>query len=180
MAECKGLFERIYTGEKPDQVTFRNIDPVNPVFAVLAYQQAAKGHTLITTTECTPSLDTLSDRSTRNIAIVNKAVGIWLMAAFEPKYVGGLEAGVEVPHAHKHRVPAFEPNTREWLNVMGAPDPKPFPEMSEGEKSDVFARATFHPEYAAVVQTGITNGVMPDSGLLETMAWDLRIPYDRD
>jgi diadenosine tetraphosphate (Ap4A) HIT family hydrolase len=180
MAECNRLFERIYTGEKPDKITFRSPDPLNPVYAVLAYQQAAPGHTLITTTECTPRLDMLSERSTRNIAIVNKAVGIWLQAALEPVYVGGLEAGVEVPHAHKHRIPAYGPDTRDWGSVMFAQDPKPFPVMSADELTEVYARSTFAEEYAAVVQNGITSGIMPDSGLLETMAYDLRIPISQD
>lgn len=180
MKECNRIFERIYTGEKPDQITFRSDSPSNPVMAVLAYQQATPGHTLITTTECTPRVDMLSARSSRNMTIVSKAAGIWLQAALEPDYVGALVAGVEVPHAHVHRIPSYQPNTRQWLQVLGAEDPKPFPVMSDAQKAEVFARATFHPEYAAAVQSGINSEIEPDPRLLEEMAWDLRIPYSQD
>ena len=174
MSECKRVFERIYTGEIPDAVTFKSTYSEHPVFAVLALKQATRGHTVVTSTECVQNLDLVSHARRRDIDIVSRATGIWLQAAFDPSYVGTLVAGVEVPHAHAHRIPSFA--SRDWLKVMGADDPKPFPEMSADEKAEVFARAKFAADYAAVVEEALINseeGLIP---VFTEMAYDLRLP----
>jgi histidine triad (HIT) family protein len=172
MDKCNRIFERIYTGEIPDQVTFKSTDPEHPVFAVLALKQATRGHTIITSTECTPSLDLVSPKTHNNISLVSRATGLWLQAAFEPGYVGALVAGVSVPHAHVHRIPRYE--GRDWLHVLGAADPQPFVRMSNDEQAEVYARATFATEYAAAVQRGLTTGQEVQPAEMLEMAYDLR------
>lgn len=168
---CNRIFERIYTGEIVDQVTFKSDD--HGVFAVLALKQATRGHTLIVPTECVPRVDYVSPESRRIVGIVERAAGLWLQAAFEPRYVGELTAGVEVPHAHRHRIPCYE--GRDWLEVMGHADPKPFVGMSKNEAEEVYLRATFHPEFAAVVEAELGGDEFSFSEL-EAMAYDLAIP----
>jgi diadenosine tetraphosphate (Ap4A) HIT family hydrolase len=181
MKPCNKVFERIYSGQIEDNVTFRSTNPDAEVYTVLALQQATPGHTLVTSTECVPSMDELSPRMLKQFGIVSRATGIWLGAAFEPKYVAAVDAGVEVPHAHRHRIPAYEPNTRRYLEIMGAPDPKPFPEMSTDQVTEIYARATLHDEYARVVQASVDAGEeLTAYTQLEEMAYDLRVPISRE
>lgn len=169
---CNQIFEKIYSGEKQDQITYRSD---LGVMVVLAYRQATEGHSLIVPTEeCQPTMALLSPDTARKVTALRAATKLWLTAAFDPEYVGGLDAGKEVRHAHAHEIPCY--GDRDWVRVMGAPDPQPFAEMSADRAAEVYETATFHPAYAAALD-GILSEEAPVSGLtLQEMAYDLATP----
>jgi diadenosine tetraphosphate (Ap4A) HIT family hydrolase len=171
---CNQLFERIFSGEKPDQVTFRSIG--HNVFTVLAYPQATAGHTLIVPKECYPRTDHMPQQLAQKVDFVARATGIWLQAAFEPGYVGELVAGNQVAHAHVHRAPCYE--GQDWLKVLASPSEKLHPVISKDQQAEVFGRATLPFEYGMAIELGLSNlhATGPGAavtGELRTMANDL-------
>jgi diadenosine tetraphosphate (Ap4A) HIT family hydrolase len=172
---CNQLYERIFSGEKPDQVTFRSLG--HDIFTVLAYPQATAGHTLVVPNKCYPRVDQLPHPLAQKIDFVARATGIWLQTAFKPDYVAEMIAGKQVAHAHVHRVPCYE--GQDWLKVMAHPADNLHPVMSLDQKEEIFNRATLPIEYGMAIELGLGNmdgtntAKVPSVDTFWTMAHDL-------
>lgn len=95
------IFTRIIKGELPGRFVWRDDKAV--AFMEIAPMKA--GHTLVVPIqEIDHWLDLDSDLATHLFAVAH-AIGRAQMAAFSPKRVGLLIAGLEVPHCHLHVVP---------------------------------------------------------------------------
>ena len=92
------LFTRIIDGEIPGRFVWKDDDAV----AFLTIAPITRGHTLVVPrAEIDHWLD-LPPELASHLTVVAQAVGQAQMAAFAPKRVGLIVAGLEVPHCHLH------------------------------------------------------------------------------
>jgi histidine triad (HIT) family protein len=94
------IFTRIIDGEIPGRFVWR--DP--EVVAFLTIEPMAPGHTLVVPRAEIDHWVDLSDQLRARVFEVAHVVGRAIQDAFEPRRVGMLIAGDEVPHAHVHLV----------------------------------------------------------------------------
>ena len=95
------LFTRIIDGEIPGRFVWSDDRCV--VFLTIA--PIARGHALVVPrTEVDHWVD-LDDEDAARLMVVAKAIGQAQMAAFAPRRIGMIIAGLEVPHTHLHVIP---------------------------------------------------------------------------
>lgn len=95
------LFTQIIDGDIPGRFVWRDDRCV--AFSTIA--PIAPGHTLVVPrAEVDHWLD-LDDATAAHLLVVAKAIGRAQMTAFEPRRVGLIIAGLEVPHTHLHVIP---------------------------------------------------------------------------
>jgi histidine triad (HIT) family protein len=98
-------FTRIIEGEvpacflwrDPSCVAFLNITPLTP------------GHTLVVPKEEIAHWIDLGPNLAAHLMSVSQAIGKAIQESFEPEKVGLAIAGLEIPHAHIHVLPIYEP-----------------------------------------------------------------------
>src|SRR5581483_2086076 len=161
-------------GRYADPKTFDAV-PQYGLYATLAKDLAALGHTLVVPVDCVPKVDLIIGEPERRLNIVNRATKLWLEAAFGVPRVHTAVAGEEVPHAHVHHLPPDPNDPRRHWRILGAPDPKPFLTVSPDQRAELNQRATFDPEYAAMVLGQLAGGEIHVPTMVE-MAHDLRVP----
>lgn len=95
------LFTRIIEGELPGRFVWRD----DVCVAFLSIAPIRTGHTLVVPiAEVDHWLD-LDAATAAHLMTVSQTVGNAQMAAFAPKRVGLIIAGLEVPHCHVHVIP---------------------------------------------------------------------------
>lgn len=98
------LFTRIIQGELPGRFVWKDEQAV----ALLTLRPIRPGHTLVVPrAEVDHWLD-LPPELIAHVIAVAQHVGRAIQRAFEPRKVGVMIAGLEVPHAHVHLVPIRE------------------------------------------------------------------------
>ena len=113
------LFTRIIDGEIPGRFVWKDDDAV--VFLTIA--PITPGHVLVVPRlEVDHWLD-LSPDLAAHLVQVAQVVGKAQMAAFAPKRVGLIVAGLEVPHCHLHLVPIDSEADLSFARADHSPDP---------------------------------------------------------
>lgn len=100
-AAMASIFTRIIDGELPAHFVWRGDDCV----AFLSINPLQPGHTLVVSRA---EVDHWIDLDPRVVGVmfeVARAVGRAIQAAFDPRKIGLMVAGLEVTHAHVHVVP---------------------------------------------------------------------------
>jgi histidine triad (HIT) family protein len=95
------LFTRIIDGEIPGRFVWSDDRCV--VFLTIA--PIARGHALVVPRAEVDHWVDLDDVDAARLMVVAKAIGQAQMAAFAPRRVGMIIAGLEVPHTHLHVIP---------------------------------------------------------------------------
>src|SRR4029079_4677681 len=95
------LFTRIIDGEIPGRFVWSDDRCV--VFLTIA--PIARGHALVVPRAEVDHWVALDDEDAARLMVVAKAVGQAQMAAFAPRRIGMIIAGLEVPHTHLHVIP---------------------------------------------------------------------------
>src|SRR5436305_10400135 len=92
------LFTRIIAGEIPGRFVWRDPD----VVAFLTIEPFAPGHTLVVPRAEIDHWIDMPPELNAHVFEVARTIGQAVQRAFEPRRVGLLIAGEEVPHAHVH------------------------------------------------------------------------------
>jgi histidine triad (HIT) family protein len=95
------LFTRIIDGEIPGRFVWSDDRCV--VFLTIA--PIARGHALVVPRAEVDHWVDLDDEDAARLMVVAKAIGQAQMAAFAPRRIGMIIAGLEVPHTHLHVIP---------------------------------------------------------------------------
>ena len=95
------VFTRIIDGEIPGRFVWRD----DRVVAFLTIEPMHPGHTLVVTREEIDHWIDVPADLTSHLFDVAQTIGKAVDQAFEPRRVGVLIAGEEVPHVHVHVVP---------------------------------------------------------------------------
>lgn len=170
---CDHVFGKIADGRYSDPKTFDAIEEWG-VYATLAKDPAALGHTLVVPVKCIPDMESATGETERALGIVNRATGIWLKAAFHATDVDTLIAGRQVPHLHIHRLP-ITTRPRAHLAILGAKDPQPFLQFDADAMTAINERATFPPTYRDLVLGQLAGDEIVVPTMME-MAHDLAPP----
>ncbi|OHV35912.1 MULTISPECIES: HIT family protein [Pseudofrankia] len=114
------IFTRIINGELPGRFVYEDEHTV----AFLTISPIRPGHTLVV-----PRLEidhwiNLPDESQRELWSAASKVGRAIQAAFQPRRVAAIIAGLEVPHVHVHLIPIESEKQLDF----GLADPHPAPE----------------------------------------------------
>jgi len=117
------LFTRIINGELPGRFVYDDEHTV----AFLSIAPIRPGHTLVV-----PRLEVdhwidLPDAEQRELWSAAAKVGRAVQAAFQPRRVGAIIAGLEVPHVHVHLIPI---ESEKQLD-LGLADQSPTPESMD-------------------------------------------------
>ena len=113
------IFSRIIDGEIPGRFVWRDDRAV----AFLPIALLAPGHTLVVPIEPVDHWVDLDDDLNAHLWTVAKAIGSALQDAFQPRKVGVIVQGEEVPHAHIHVVPYTDLSQMSFANQDMHPDP---------------------------------------------------------
>jgi len=99
------IFTRIIRGELPCY----KIAEDEHHFAFLDINPASKGHTLVIPKEETDYLFDLSDERLQSLMVFAKPIALALDKALGSIRTGVVVEGMEVPHAHIHLIPIYNP-----------------------------------------------------------------------
>jgi histidine triad (HIT) family protein len=103
MAE-KTVFSRIIDGEFPCAKIYESSN----VFAFMSRHAIGPGHALVIPKLPESNFFKLDDKLIAEIVVVAKRIAKSIELEFNPKRVGLIVAGFDVPHAHLHVIPMHE------------------------------------------------------------------------
>ena len=110
----KSLFSKIVDGEIPCQKIYED----ETTLAFLDIMPATPGHILVIPKRQVEFVWDLSDEDYTAVMATTRKVAHRIREVLNPKYVGELIVGTDVPHAHVHVVPFDE--SRELKDALGA------------------------------------------------------------
>jgi histidine triad (HIT) family protein len=113
------LFSRIIAGEIPGRFVWRDERAV--VFLTIA--PIARGHALVVPIEEVDHWVDLDADLAAHLMDVARQVGRAQMAAFSPRRIGMIIAGLEVPHCHLHLIPIESEADLSFARADHSPDP---------------------------------------------------------
>jgi histidine triad (HIT) family protein len=113
------VFTKIIDGEIPGRFVWRDDRAV----AFLPIALLAPGHTLVVPIEPVDHWIDLDDDLNAHLWGVAKTIAGALQEAFQPRKVGVLVVGEEVPHTHIHLVPYTDLSQMSFANQDTNPDP---------------------------------------------------------
>ena len=113
------LFTRIIDGEIPGRFVWRDDRAV--VFLTIA--PITPGHVLVVPIDEVDHWVDLPAELAAHLMEVARQVGRAQMAAFSPRRIGMLIAGLEVPHCHLHLVPIDTEADLSFARADHSPDP---------------------------------------------------------
>ena len=113
------LFTRIIDGEIPGRFVWKDDEAV----AFLTIAPITRGHALVVPRQEVDHWLDLSPDLAAHLMKVAQVVGKAQMAAFAPKRVGLIVAGLEVPHCHLHLVPIDSEADLSFAKADHSPDP---------------------------------------------------------
>lgn len=102
MENC--IFCKIVAGEIPSYKIYEDAR----VFALLDIHPINPGHVLVIPKEHTPDFYNVGDESYAALMAAVKKIGALVQEKMQPKKVGLMVAGWDVPHAHVHVVPMHD------------------------------------------------------------------------
>jgi histidine triad (HIT) family protein len=95
------LFTKILDGEVPGRFVYR--DDISAAFLTIA--PITPGHTLVVPVAEVDHWVDLDDETAAHLMLVAKRVAAAQQRVFQPRRVGMMIAGMEVPHTHLHVLP---------------------------------------------------------------------------
>ena len=114
------LFTRIIDGELPGRFVWRDERAV----CFLTINPITTGHALVVPIEEVDHWVDVEPDLAAHLMVVAHAIGQAQMAAFRPRRIGMMIAGLEVPHTHLHVLPIGSEGDLDF----GKADPSPAPE----------------------------------------------------
>lgn len=121
------VFTLIINGDLPGRFVWRD----DRVVAFLTIAPLRPGHTLVVPIEQVDQWTDVDADLWQHISSVQHMVGQAIMAAFSPRRVGSIIAGLEVPHCHVHLVPIDNESQLSFANVDHSPDPTDLDDAAE-------------------------------------------------
>ncbi|MDO4918599.1 HIT family protein [Kocuria sp.] len=121
------VFTRIIEGELPGRFVWADARCV----AFLSIQPLAQGHVLVVPREEIDSWVELPTELAAHLMTVSQQIGRAIDAAFNPRRVGLMIQGFEVPHTHLHVWPTNSIEEFDFANVDQDPDPVLMEESAE-------------------------------------------------
>jgi histidine triad (HIT) family protein len=121
------LFSRIIAGEIPGRFVWRDERAV--VFLTIA--PIARGHALVVPVEEVDHWVDLDTYLAAHLMEVARQVGQAQMAAFAPRRIGMIIAGLEVPHCHLHLIPIESEADLSFARADHSPDPAALDDAAE-------------------------------------------------
>jgi histidine triad (HIT) family protein len=112
------LFTRIIDGDIPGRFVWKD----DRVVAFLTIEPMMPGHTLVVTREEIDHWIDVDPELSAHLFHVAQLVGKAQDAEWQPRRVGVLILGEEVPHVHVHVVPVNHPNELSFAHVDRAAD----------------------------------------------------------
>ncbi|MEZ5234006.1 MAG: HIT family protein [Acidimicrobiia bacterium] len=113
------IFTRIIDGELPGRFVWRDERCV----AFLSINPIRRGHTLVVPrAEVDHWLD-LDPATAAHLTTVAQIIGVAQQQAFNPRRVGLIIAGFEVPHTHLHVIPIDDMGGLDFANAAATVDP---------------------------------------------------------
>ena len=113
------LFTRIIDGEIPGRFVWKD----DRCVAFLTIEPMRPGHTLVVPREEVAHWIDLEPELCAHVFEVARLVGRAQSAAFNPRRIGVMIVGEEVPHAHVHVVPIDEVGELSFAAIDRHPDP---------------------------------------------------------
>jgi histidine triad (HIT) family protein len=121
------LFTRIIEGDIPGRFVWRDGRAV----AFLTIAPIAPGHTLVVPIDEVDHWVDLPPELASHLMQVARTVGRAQVAAFSPRRVGMIIAGLEVPHCHLHLVPIETEADLSFARADHSPDPAALDDAAE-------------------------------------------------
>ncbi len=134
------VFSRIIAGELPGRFVWRDDRAV----AFLSIEPMMPGHTLVVPREEVDHWIDLDPALASHLFAVAQQIGRAQQAAFDPRRIGVLIVGDEVPHTHLHVVPINSPGELSFAHVDRSPDPEALDDAAERIRVEL--RALGRPE----------------------------------
>ncbi|MDN5630583.1 HIT family protein [Glutamicibacter protophormiae] len=113
------VFTKIIEGDLPGRFVWRDEQCVG----FLSIQPLAQGHVLVVPRQEVDAWVDLPADLAAHLMTVSQSIGKAIDAAFEPKRVGLMIQGFEVPHTHLHVWPTNSIEEFDFANVDQDPDP---------------------------------------------------------
>lgn len=113
------LFTRIINGELPGRFVYRD----DRCAAFLTIAPLRPGHTLVVPIEEVDHWLDLSDDLAAHLMAVSQRIGRAMQQVWNPRKVGLMIAGLEVPHVHLHVVPIWSVTDLDFARQDRNPDP---------------------------------------------------------
>jgi histidine triad (HIT) family protein len=114
------VFSMIINGDLPARFVWKD----DRCVAFLTINPLKPGHTLVVPRDEIDHWLELDGDLLSHVASASQAIGKAIQQAFEPRKVGVIIAGLEVPHAHIHLVPIVdEVRDLDFANAEAQPDP---------------------------------------------------------
>ncbi|RLY94644.1 HIT family protein [Kocuria tytonicola] len=113
------VFTRIIEGELPGRFVWADEQCVG----FLSIQPLAQGHVLVVPRQEVDAWVDLPVALAQHLMTVSRSIGRAVDAAFQPKRVGLMIQGFEVPHTHLHVWPTNSIEEFDFANVDQDPDP---------------------------------------------------------
>jgi histidine triad (HIT) family protein len=102
MSDC--IFCKLASGQIPTNVIYEDEN----AFAFLDMNPINEGHTLVIPKKHESDFHKLDENTYLSVMRAVKKISIQVENVFNPKKVGLIVAGFDVPHAHVHVVPMYE------------------------------------------------------------------------
>ncbi len=113
------IFSRIIAGELPGRFVWKDDRAV----AFLSIAPMMPGHTLVVPREEVDHWIDLEPSLAAHLFTVAQAIGRAQQDEWQPRRIGMLIVGEEVPHTHLHVVPINQPDELSFAHVDPSPDP---------------------------------------------------------
>jgi histidine triad (HIT) family protein len=111
------IFSRIISGELPGRFVWRD----DRVVAFLSIEPMQPGHTLVVPREEVDHWIDLEPALASHLFAVAQQIGLAQQAEWNPRRVGVLIVGDEVPHTHIHVVPINAASELSFANINRSP-----------------------------------------------------------
>ena len=121
------IFSRIIDGELPGRFVWRD----DRVVAFLSIEPMRPGHVLVVPRDEVDHWIDLEPELAAHLFTVAQQIGLAQNAEWNPRRVGVLIVGEEVPHVHIHVVPINEPGELSFANVDRSPAPEALDDAAE-------------------------------------------------
>ena len=113
------IFSKIIEGDLPARFVWRDETCV----AFLSINPLRDGHTLVVPVQEVDHWLDVPTETWNHMNDVARTIGQAQMEAFQPKRIGMMLAGLEVPHCHIHVVPIWGVHDLDFANAAKDPDP---------------------------------------------------------
>jgi histidine triad (HIT) family protein len=134
------VFTRVLSGELPGRFVWRDGQSA----AFLTVNPLRPGHTLVVPVQEVDHWLDLEPALAQHLMVVAQKVGRGIAKAFEPKRVGLLVAGLEVPHVHLHVVGIDDVHDLDFDRQERDPDPAALDDAADRLRRALVALG--HPE----------------------------------